>query len=213
MGLIVCLPLRDVRLVHTEQGVSPRSVLTTAAQRDLLPVWLAAFTFFMAMLALFTFMKTFVIATGIGSVGTFFGAYAATAVSLRIFLGWLPDHLGARRMVGIALSCYASGLVVLSLAHTPWHLVAAALLCGAGHGYAFPVLLTLVVVRARPHERGAATAAFTALDWLGLLLAGPVIGYLIERTGYGSSFLGLALFLAIGIGVFYHLDRGRVVRA
>ena len=213
LGLIVCLPLRDVRPVHSEQGVPPRSVLATVAQRNLLPVWLAAFTFFMAVLALFSFMKTFVITTGIGSVGTFFGAYAAMAVSLRIFLGWVPDHLGARRMLGIAMSCYASGFVVLSLAHTPGHALAAALLCGAGHGYTFPVLLSLVVVRARPHERGAATAFFTALDWLGLLLAGPVVGYVIERTGYGMSFMGLALLLAMGIGVFYGLDRGHAFHA
>jgi len=210
LGLILCLPLRDVRPVHNEQqGVSPHHVLATAAQRNLLPVWLAAFTFFITVLALFSFMKTFVITTGIGSVGGFFSAYAAMAVSLRIFLGWLPDRLGARRMLGIAMSCYASGFVVLSLAHTPGHVVAAALLCGAGHGYTFPVLFSLVVARARPHERGAATAFFMALDWLGLLLAGPVVGYLIERTGYSRSFMALALLLMMGIGVFYGLDRGR----
>jgi MFS family permease len=135
------------------------------------------------------------------------------AVSLRIFLGWLPDRLGARRMLGIAMPCYASGFVVLSLAHTPWHILAAGLLCGAGHGYTFPVLLSLVVARAHPHERGAATAFFSALDWLGLLLAGPVVGYLIERTGYGRSFMGLALLLAVGMGAFYGLDRDRALRA
>ena len=213
VGLILCLPLRDVGPVHGERGVPPRSILATAAQRNLLPVWLAALTFFIAVLALFSFMKTFVIATGIGSVGGFFSAYAAMAVSLRIFLGWLPDRLGARRMLGIAMPCYASGFVVLSLAHTPWHILAAGLLCGAGHGYTFPVLLSLVVARAHPHERGAATAFFSALDWLGLLLAGPVVGYLIERTGYGRSFMGLALLLAVGMGAFYGLDRDRALRA
>jgi MFS family permease len=130
-------------------------------------------------------------------------------VALRIFLGWLPDRLGARRTLGVAMSCYAAGLVALSLAHTPEHVLAAGLLCGAGHGYTFPVLLSLVVARARPQERGAATAFFTALDWLGLLIAGPVVGYAIERAGYGTAFIGLALLLAIGIGLFYGLDRAR----
>jgi MFS family permease len=212
LGLILCLPLRDVRPAHSAQGVPQRSILATAAQRNLLPVWLAASTFFIAVLALFSFMKTFVIATGIGSVGSFFSAYALMAVSLRVFLGWLPDRLGPRRMLGIAMPCYAAGLVVLSLAHTPVHVLAAGLLCGAGHGYTFPVLFSLVVERARPLERGAATAFFTALDWLGLLLAGPVVGYIIERAGYGRSFMGLALLLAMGLGVFYGLDRDRVLR-
>jgi MFS family permease len=212
IGLILCLPLRDVRPIHGEQGVPQRSILATAAQRNLLPVWFAASSFFIAVLALFSFMKTFVIATGIGSVGSFFSAYALIAVSLRVFLSWLPDRLGPRRMLGIAMPCYAAGLVVLSLADTPGHVFAAGLLCGAGHGYTFPVLFSLVVARARPQERGAATAFFTALDWLGLLLAGPVVGYVIERTGYGRSFMGLALLIAMGMGVFYALDRGRALR-
>lgn len=209
LGLIVCLPMRNVRAVHSGQRVPPRGVVATALQRNLLPVWLAALTFFIAVLALFTFMKTFVTTTGTGSVGSFFSGYAAMAVALRIFLGWLPDRLGARRMLGVAMSCYAFGFVALSMAHTPGHVLAAGLLCGAGHGYTFPVLLSLVVARARPQERGVATAFFTALDWLGLLVAGPTVGYFIERTGYGVAFMGLALLLAAGIGGFYLLDRGR----
>ena len=208
-ALILCLPLREVRSVQGGRSVPPRSLVATAVQRNLLPVWLAALTFFIAVLALFTFMKTFVTATGTGSVGSFFSAYAAMAVALRIFLGWLPDRLGARRMLGIAMSCYAFGFVGLSMAHTPGHVLAAGLLCGAGHGYAFPVLFSLVVARARPQERGVATAFFTALDWVGLLLAGPVVGYVIERAGYGLAFLGLAVLLAVGMAGFYGLDRGR----
>jgi MFS family permease len=213
LGLILCLPLPDVRPVHSERSVPPRSVVATALQRNLLPVWLAALAFFIAVLALFSFMKTFVTTTGTGSVGSFFSAYAAMAVALRIVLGWLPDRLGARRMLGVAMSCYAFGFVALSLARTPGHVLAAGLLCGAGHGYAFPVLLSLVVARARQEERGVATAFFTALDWLGLLLAGPVVGYVIERAGYGVAFMCLALLLAVGIGGFYSLDRGRGRRA
>ena len=56
-------------------------------------------------------------------------------------------------------------------------------------------------------ERGAAAAFFTMLDWLALLVAGPVVGYLIERTGYGATFMSLALVIAMGIAVFYSLDR------
>lgn len=208
LGLTFCLPLRDVRPVPSDR-VPPRSVVATAVQPNLRPIWLAAFAFFVAVAALFTFMKTFVTTTGTGSVGGFFSAYAAMAVTLRIFLGWLPDRLGARPTLGVAMSCYALGCVGLSLARTPGHVLAAGLLCGAGHGYSFPVLLSLVVARARPQERGVATAFFTTLDWVGLLIAGPVVGYAIEREGYDTAFMGLALLLAIGIVVFYGLDRGK----
>ena len=141
LGLVLCLPLRDVPPVRTEHAVRPRSLLRTASERNLLSVWLAAFTFFVGVVVVFTFVKTFVATTGIGSMGRFFGAYATTAVLLRVFLGWLPDRLGSRRMVGIAMSCYACGFFVLALADTPAYVLAAGLLLGAGHGYAFPVLL------------------------------------------------------------------------
>jgi MFS family permease len=206
LGAIVCLPLRDVHAPHREQHMPARGVLATAAERDLLPIWPAALAFFVPLFALFSFIKTFVIATGIGSVGGFFGAYASVAVALRVFLGWLPDRLGPRHMLGAAMGSFAGGLVVLSMADTTAHVVAAGLLCGAGHGYAFPILFGLVVGRARPQERGAAAAFFTTLDWVGLLIAGPAVGVLIERVGYSGSFIGLALLLGLGYGLFYGLD-------
>ena len=206
LGLMLCLALPDVRHEHSA-SVPPRSAAATAFQRDLLPVWMAAFTFFVGVAALFTFMKTFVSTTGTGSVGAFFSGYAGIAVVLRIFLGWLPDRLGAHRTLGIAMSSYGVGLAVLSLAHAPWHVLVAGLLCGAGHGYTFPVLLSLVVARARAQERGAATAFFMALDWMALLLAGPTVGYVIERWGYRPAYIGQAFLLVIGIALFYGLDR------
>ena len=212
VGLMLCIPLRDIPSSDNEPRGRARHVLATTVQRDLLPVWCAALSFFVAVVALFTFMKTFVTTTGTGSVGAFFGVYAIVAVALRALAGRLPERLGTRRTLGIAMSCYAAGLGVLSLADTPGHVITAGLLCGAGHGYTFPVLLSLVVTRARSAERGAATAFFAALDWLGLLMAGPVVGFAIERMGYRTAFGGLALLLAIGMGFFYALDRDFTTR-
>lgn len=207
-GFILCLPLRDVQRAVREHSTPARSIVETAAHRDLLPVWLAAYAFFVGVITLFNFMKTFVITSGMGSVGAFFAAYAGMAVALRIFFGRLPDRLGPRRTLGLAMGCYALGIVVLAFADTPAHIVVAGILCGAGHGYTYPVLFSLVVARTEAHERGAGAAFFTMLDWLALLAAGPVVGYGIERAGYAMTFAGIALLLAIGIGAFYGLDRG-----
>ena len=207
VGLLFCLPLRDVPLTHDEPGLPAPGIFAAAAQRNLVPVWIAAFAFFLSLFALFSFMKTFVLNAKVGSVGTFFLAYAAIAVLLRLFLGWVPDRLGTRRMLGVAMSCYAVGFLVLAVAQTPLHVLAAGLLCGAGHGYTFPVLFSLVVERARPRERGSAMAFYTAMDWMGLLVAGPVVGLVIELGGYSVAFIVLALLLITGIGFFYGLDR------
>jgi hypothetical protein len=89
LRFILCLPLRDVPPLHSDRVVPPRNVLVTATQRNLLSVWLAAFTFFIGAVALFSFMKTFVAATGTGGVGSFFGASGPPVRGSR---GWLPHR-------------------------------------------------------------------------------------------------------------------------
>lgn len=207
LGLLLCLSLHDVGLTHAEGSRPSRGIFAAALQPNLVPVWCAAFAFFVALGALFFFLKTFVSATHVGSVGGFFTVYAAIAMVLRFFFGWLPDRIGTRRMLGVALLSYALGFVALSLARAPIDVVVAGLLCGIGHGYGYPVLFSLVVERAAPRERGAAMAFFTAVDWLGLLVAGPTVGYVIDRGGYHAAFVMIALTLVVGIGTFYRLDK------
>ncbi len=206
-GLLLCLPLRDETIRAGDRHVPSRHILATAGQRTLRAVWLGAFAFFVGVAALFAFMKTYVAAAAVGGVGSFFAAYAATAIALRIFAGRLPDRIGRRRVVGLAMGTYAAGFVALAAAPGAGGVLVAGLLCGAGHGYAFPVLFSLVVERAAPQERGAAAAFFTMLDWLALLAAAPLVGALIERAGYGASFIALAALLVLGIAAFYSLDR------
>ena len=57
-----------------ELGTLPRrSVLAAFLQRDLIPLWVIALVFAVAVNVLFTYMRTFVDASGVGSVGLFFG--------------------------------------------------------------------------------------------------------------------------------------------
>jgi MFS family permease len=209
-GLLLCLRLRDVGFGASEAGRPSRGIFAAAAQANLLPVWCAAFAFFVSLGALFFFLKTFIATANIGSVGGFFGVYAAIAIALRLFAGWLPDRLGTRRMLGIAMASGALGFIVLAFAQTSAQVLVAGLLCGIGHGYTYPVLFSLVVARAGLRERGAAMAFYIAVDWLGYLVAGPVVGYAIEFAGYDVSFVGIAAAIAAGIVLFYRLDRTTV---
>jgi hypothetical protein len=49
-------------------------------------------------------------------------------------------------------------------------------------------------------------AFYTAVDWLGLLVAGPAVGYAIEFLGYSVSFFGIAVVIFLGITIFYRFD-------
>jgi MFS family permease len=208
LGVLLCLPLREV--YQRTAGPPPRNFLAAAVQPDLRPVWLAAAAFFVSLGALFTFMKTYVAAADVGSVGSFFSGYAAIAIALRLFFGWIPDRVGTRRMLGIALGLCAAGFALLATADTAAHVALAGLVAGAGHGYAYPVLFSLVVERAHARERGSAMTFYTTIDLVGLLLAGPSVGFVIESAGYAAAFAGLALVLLAGIALFYWLDRRRL---
>lgn len=207
LGVLLCLPLRDVGHAAEHGERSSRGALAVARQPNLVSVWIVACAFFMSLGALFSFLKTFVSSVGTGSVGGFFMAYTLIAVLLRVFAGWIPDRVGAKRMLAVALSSSALGFCILAFAQSSMHVIVAGLLCGIGHGYTYPILFSLVIERAKRRERGSAMALYVSIDWLGLLIAGPLFGYIIEYAGYDYAFAGLALLLAVGIGLFYTVDR------
>ena len=186
-----------------------RGFRAALAQRDLLPLWWIGTLFALALASAFAFLKRFVDETGIGSVGGFFSAYAGTAVVMRLFLGRLPDRLGVKRVLFPALASLAAGYLVLAGAELPRDVVIAGALCGAGHGYTFPILFGMVVMRASEADRGSATAIFTALFDLGVVLGGPLFGGIALSLGFSWAYAAAAVVVAVGALVFAVWDRRR----
>jgi MFS family permease len=207
VGLVLALPLPESRQAFGHTAEPSRALRVTLLQPNLVPIWLMAWVFFFAQAGIFAFLKTYVLLTGLGTLGAFFTVYTLTAIVQRLFLGWVPDRLGLKRVLGPALLAFALGLLLLSMARSAWVVWAAGLCCGIGHGYAFPILLGLVNQRARAAERGAAMAIYTTIDNGAVLVAGPVCGFLIETTGYAAMFGGAAGLLVATMGLFFLWDR------
>jgi MFS family permease len=205
-ALVLSLPLREPPM---QTGEPPRGIVAALVQRDLVPLWFVGTVFATAVCANVTFISTFVSTTGIGSVGAFFAPYSAAAVVLRVLLGSLPERLGPKRVLLPAMVCMAVGLAVLTFAESSAAVVLAGTLCGLGHGYTFPIVLGLVLTRARPRERGAALAIYTALFDAGMLLGGPLLGSLIAATSYRTMFGTAAMGVAAGLLAFFAWDRRR----
>ncbi len=204
VSLALSLPLREPA---REPGPPPRGILAALTQRDLVPLWLAGTAFATALAAHFTFLKTFVIASGTGSVGLFFTAYSAAAIALRLAFGRLPERVGPRRVLFPAIGSMTAGLCALALATSAPAVAVAGVLCGMGHGFTFPILLAMVVTRARPSERGAALAIYTALFDAGILAGGPLLGAVIELAGYTAMFFTAAGLAAAAGAVLAAWDR------
>jgi MFS family permease len=204
-SLMLSLPLRD--RAPTPDELPNRGFFAAVVQGDLRPVWFLGTVFATALAAYFTFLKTFVMETGIGSVGGFFTAYALSAVLLRLFFAWLPERVGPKRVLFCALTLLALGLALLGRAAGNATILLAGTLCGLGHGFVFPILSALVVVRARPSERGAALSIFTALFDAGVLIGGPTLGAVIALGGYPVMFTTAAMMVVVGSAAFAVWDR------
>ena len=207
LSLLVSLPLRDRPRPPHHDDVPSRGFAAAAAQRDLLPLWFIGTVFATALSAVFTFVTTFVIETGIGSVGLFFSFYSGAAVVLRLCFGWLPERVGPKAVLFPALACLAAGLVALAAATSGREVAVAGILCGLGHGFTFPILSGLVVARAREAERGAALGLFTALFDVGVLIGGPAFGAVIQAAGYPAAYATAAVVVTAGAASFWFWDR------
>lgn len=210
LSFAVSLPLRDSR-PETPHAEPSRGFRGAALQRDLVPLWFIGTVFATALAAVFTFVKTFVLDTGVGSMGLFFTFYSAAAVVLRLFLGWLPERIGPKRALWPALGCLAAGLLGLATARSATPVALAGLSCGFGHGFTFPILSGMVVHRAREAERGVALSLFTSLFDAGMLIGGPAFGFLLERSGYAAMYGAAAAVVVVGALAFALWD-ARVAR-
>ena len=156
--------------------------------RRLLALLSITFVFGAATNSLFTFLAPFAHTHGQGTVGSFFMSYALAAVTVRVLTGHLPDRIGLRRVLVPAFVGYAVGLLLIVRVDSRLALIAVGALCGAGHGYAFPILSVLVVERVSAVQRGRAVSWFTAMFDLGNTLANPLLGALAEWASYRVMF-------------------------
>lgn len=204
-ALLLSLPLREPQRKVGE--APPRGIAAAFAQRDLLPVWFLGLSFATAIAAHFTFFKTFVLATSIGSVGLFFTSYSGAAIALRVIAGSVPERIGPKRALFPAMASMAIGLFLLSRASGSVEVGIAGVLCGLGHGFAFPIFVGMVVARSRPSERGAALSIFTALFDGGTLIGGPLFGLVVRAAGYSAMFAAAAGVVVVGATAFAIWDR------
>lgn len=209
LALLVSAPLKEP--VRARGQAASRGFLAALRQRDLMPLWFVGAAFSTALAAPFTFLKSFVRDEQFGSVTLFFASYTGAAIALRLFLGWLPDRLGPKRVLYPSLAAIGGALVALSLARDDTGIAVAGVLAGVGHGYAFPILSAMVVNRANPADLGSAVALFTAVFDAGLLLGGPLFGMVAgPNEQWRLMYQVAATIPLVGLVIFFFWDRWAV---
>ncbi len=206
LTLVLSLPLPE-RRPTLKPGESPRGFWKIVTKRDLLPIWWMIGSFSTVLTAYFVFIRRYVDDTGFGSVGLFFSTYVAVAILERVFLGWLPDRIGRMRVLYPSFAVLVTGFLVLAGAGSWVGVAIAGALCGAGHGFIFPILTALLVDRAPDTDRGSAMSFFTALFDVGTLIGGPILGAIIDTAGWGPMYLTAGAALGIATVIFARWDR------
>ncbi len=136
---------------------------------------------------------------GLATSGGLFAAYSLTSVIVRIFGATLPERLGPRRAVTIALGTLGIGLTVLAVVPTVAALWAAAVFVGIGMAFNYPSLLALTVNRASDSDRAWAISSFTMFFEVGSVFGGLFIGGFAQAVGKQTGFFGGVMCCVIGL--------------
>jgi len=206
-SFLLALPLEE-RPRPRHPNDPPRGFRHALLQRDLAPLWFLGTVFGLVLTGVFVFVKRFVMVTQVATVGTFFSAYTGAAIAVRIVGGSLPDRVGPKRVLLPALATLTAGFLCLAAADNAREVLAAGVLCGLGHGFIYPTMSSMIVTRASEAGRGSAISILTALPDLGALFGAPLLGWIIEASGFAAMFASAAGVLAFGSIVFATWDRG-----
>ncbi len=155
------------------------------------------------------FLPDYARSVGLATSGGLFAVYALVSVLVRIFGATLPERLGPRRAVTIALSNVLVGLAILALVPTIPALWIAAAFVGFGMAFNYPSLLALTVNRASDSDRAWAVSSFTMFFEVGSVVGGLLIGAFAQAVGKQTGFLGGVFFCVVGL----YLLRYRLVPA
>ena len=136
---------------------------------------------------------------GLATSGGLFAAYSLASVFVRIFGATLPERLGPRRAVTIALGTLGIGLAILAIVPTVAALWAASVFVGIGMAFNYPSLLALTVNRASDSDRAWAISSFTMFFEVGSVFGGLVIGGFAQLVGKQTGFVGGVVCCLIGL--------------
>jgi MFS family permease len=154
-----------------------------------------------AFAAYLAFLPEFSRSVGLKSSGGLFAVYALMSLLVRIFGAKLPERLGPRRTVTLALSNVILGLGILALVPEVPALWVASVFMGLGIAFNYPSLMALTVNRASDRDRAKAVSSLTMFFEVGSAAGGLLIGALAQIVGKQYGFLGGVVFGLIGLWI------------
>lgn len=142
---------------------------------------------------------------GLGGAAGLFFVYSMVSLTLRLAGARLPERLGERRMVTVALTSLAGSLVLMGVVAAPWALWVAAAGMGVGTAFLYPSLMANVVNQVPDAERASALSSFTMFFEIGTIVGGVALGALGEVFTKRAGFLGGAAVALLGLVALWRI--------
>ncbi|HEX4565735.1 MAG TPA: MFS transporter [Vicinamibacterales bacterium] len=135
-----------------------------------------------------SFTALYADANGVHPKGIFLTTLALAILVTRPMSGRLGDRFGYRRILLPSLVIVAIGLSILIFGGTKVHLIASAIIYGAGFGTAYPVFVSYVLRHVTRERRGAAFGAILACFDTGIGTGSTTMGWIIGAYGFPAAF-------------------------
>jgi MFS family permease len=209
MGACTVLPLLGLIAIHRFPAVIPPAGKRESVWKIIGRIWPAGSVVGLGGIGfavLGAFFSLYFLSRGWPHAGlglTFFGV---GFVLVRMLCGHLPDRIGGTPVAIASLIVEACGQYLLWLAPGPWPASLGAFLTGLGCSMIYPAMGSEVVKQVPAHLRGTAMGGFVAFQDLAYGVTGPVVGLLVDRTGYAPVFLvgGVAATLGLWRAIRAH---------
>jgi MFS family permease len=153
-----------------------------------------------------SFTALYADANGVHPKGVFLTTLALAILVTRPLSGRLGDRFGYRRILLPSLVVVAIGLSILIFGGTKTHLVASAIVYGAGFGTAYPVFAGYVLRHVTAQRRGAAFGAILACFDTGIGTGSTTMGWIIGRYGYSRAFAVATVLSMLSVPYFLVVD-------
>jgi len=101
------------------------------------------------------------------------------------------DASPPRLLLALGTLLLGSGMVILSLAHTPGAALAGMTLGAAGRGAVVTLAISDTLARMPQQAVAAGAGVIASVQSLCAIVVGPLIGVVVQHHGYGGIVLGL----------------------
>lgn len=139
--------------------------------------------------ALSTFVPLYIKEANVNlNPGWFYTAAALSSFCSRLFIGRASDRYGRGPFITVSIFSYCCAMLMLSQARTANVFLLAGTLEGFGAGTLFPMMVALISDRSSPDRRGQIFAICISGFDLGVAIAGPAFGSLVDLLTYRGIF-------------------------